>query len=485
MNPNSKPDWFKIFDTNLKEAVGVKNTKEYGDQNEFDKIDTEVQKTLDNANFDYKNEKNIDNVYGQSFLMGYYTEMKDPKNAEKTVDELKDIVLKNMVKDVTYYNTKASFGVKDIGYTKDVVGGGDPVAPKGKHKSSGYGDMPKAKTVKEGLNESYDDMYGVDGEDENEAIRDKQNKTTYSIYLGHEIIYTSLPIERLKSVLYSLENDLGEDLEDFMVRKNGTNIVKPANELGWDLSNIKSFDNIPSLKNKIDNIANSVEEGMGKVKELIRHEIVRANGKKEIVNLDKKFNKEGPFKDAEYHLVLAKGDKISPTKEGNKSLNEAAKKSNVHKRIQELEKQNEVLALESKIAALGEAINELNEKLTLMETEEMKELIDPRKKGEIQKDIKVLEKYKMTCEKKLGKGKKTVVDEVVTGENPYFDTDPSDGDADEVENSRYGAENYYDKGKKAFEEGDLEKAQEYYEYALNFGSNIGWDERELPPYETL
>jgi hypothetical protein len=241
INPNSKPDWFKIFDTNLKEAVGVKNTKEYGDQNEFEKIDAEVQKTLDNANFDYKDEKNIDNVYGQSFLMGYYTEMKDPKNADKTVDELKDIVLKNMVKDVTYYNTKASFGVKDIGYTKDVVGGGDPVASKGKYKSSGYGDMPKAKTVKEGLNE--------------------------------------------------------------------------------------------------------------------------------------------------------------------------AKKTTVQTRIKDLEKQNEVLALESKIAALDEAISELKEKLALTETDEMKELIDPKKIGEIKKDIKILEKYKMTCEKKLGKGKpKPVVD---------------------------------------------------------------------------
>jgi len=155
LNPNSKPDWFKIFDTNLREAVGVKNTKEYGDQNEFEKVDKEVQDALDH-NFDNKDEKNIDNVYGQSFLMGYYTEMKDPKNADKTVDELKQIVLKNMVKDVTYYNTKASFGVKDIGYTKDVVGGGDPVAPKGKYKSSGYGDMPKAKVVKEGINESMD-----------------------------------------------------------------------------------------------------------------------------------------------------------------------------------------------------------------------------------------------------------------------------------------------------------------------------------------
>lgn len=248
IDPNSKPDWFKIFDTNLKEAVGVKNTKEYGDQNEFEKVDKEVQDALDH-NFDNKDEKNIDNVYGQSFLMGYYTEMKDPKNADKTVDELKQIVLKNMVKDVTYYNTKASFGVKDIGYTKDVVGGGDPVEPKGKYKSSGYGDMPKAKVVKEGLNE--------------------------------------------------------------------------------------------------------------------------------------------------------------------------AKKPNIHTRIKDLEKQNEVLALESKITALEEAINELNQKVSLSESDDLAEMMDPKKITELKKDIKVLEKYKVTCEKKLSKlgGKKAVVDNEEIKEN--------------------------------------------------------------------
>jgi tetratricopeptide (TPR) repeat protein len=74
--------------------------------------------------------------------------------------------------------------------------------------------------------------------------------------------------------------------------------------------------------------------------------------------------------------------------------------------------------------------------------------------------------------------------ESVMGENPYFDTDPSDGDADHDDNMKYGAENYWDKGKKAFEEGDLEKAQEYYEQALEFGSWLGWTERELPPYKS-
>jgi len=388
MNPNSKPDWFKIFDTNLKEAVGVKNTKEYGNQNEFDKIDTEVQKTLDNANFNYKNEKNIDNVYGQSFLMGYYTEMKDPKNADKTVDELKQIVLKNMVKDVTYYNTKTSFGVKDIGYTKDVVGGGDSVAPKGKYKSSGYGDMPKAKVVKEGM-----------------------------------------------------ENQDG----DYICWNAGSNIydiAKYNSNISWH---------------------NDKDVFRGSLKDCERYK----------EEMEQKSFEKNNFDD-DYFL--------------RKDLNEAkSKKSNIHTRIKDLEKQNEVLALESKITALDEAISELTQKVSLSESDDLAEMMDPKKINELKKDIKQLEKYKMQCEKKLSKlgGKKEIVDEVVTGENPYFDTDPSDGDADEVENSRYGAENYYDKGKKAFEEGDLEKAQEYYEYALNFGSNIGWDERELPPYETL
>jgi len=138
-----QPNWFKIFNENLAEAVGVKDKKEYGDQNSFEKINKETEETLKKANYDNADPKNIDNVYGQSFLLGYYTEMKDPKNADKTVDELKAIVLKNMDKDINYYHTESSFGVKGIGYTKEAPGLGEPKAPKGKYKSSGYGDLDK------------------------------------------------------------------------------------------------------------------------------------------------------------------------------------------------------------------------------------------------------------------------------------------------------------------------------------------------------
>jgi hypothetical protein len=137
-----QPDWFKIFNKKIEEAVGVKDKKEYGDQNTFDKIDKDVQADLDH-NFDNKDPKNIDNLYGQSFLLGYLTEMGDPKNAKKTVDELKAIVAKNMAKDINYYHTNASFGIKGIGYKIEAPGLGEPKAPKGKYKSSGYGDLDK------------------------------------------------------------------------------------------------------------------------------------------------------------------------------------------------------------------------------------------------------------------------------------------------------------------------------------------------------
>jgi hypothetical protein len=204
----SRKDWQAIFDTNLKEAVGVKNTKEYGDQNEFEKPAPEVAKDLANQ-FDNNNPDNIDNVYGQSFLMGFYTEMQDEKNKDKSVYELKQIVLKNMVKNINYYATEASFGVKGIGYTKDFVGGGEPVAPKGKYKSSGYGDMPKA--VKEGLNEA-----------KRPSISDhikEVEKTSQAVALEAKLTAIDEAIEKRKSKLALAESEeLAEMIDQSMVK---------------------------------------------------------------------------------------------------------------------------------------------------------------------------------------------------------------------------------------------------------------------------
>jgi len=100
------------------------------------KTDTDVL-AKETAGYDYKDKKNYDNVYGQEFLVGYYTEMKDPKNTEKSVDELKKIVAKNLESDSSYYVKKGQFGVKDLGYTDTHPGLGPTKEVKGKYKSSG------------------------------------------------------------------------------------------------------------------------------------------------------------------------------------------------------------------------------------------------------------------------------------------------------------------------------------------------------------
>lgn len=68
-------------------------------------------------------------------------------------------------------------------------------------------------------------------------------------------------------------------------------------------------------------------------------------------------------------------------------------------------------------------------------------------------------------------------------ENPYFDSDPSDGDIDHDDETYHKANILYDKGLEAYSEGDLLKADRYYKEALKAGSWLGWTEKDLPPYE--
>jgi hypothetical protein len=111
------------------------------------------KEVLDNQkhNFDYKDDKNYDNLFGQEFLQGYYTEMKEAANADKDVEELRAIVAKNLAKDKQYYLKNGQFGVKGLGYTTEAPGLGAPKEPKGKFASSGYGDIPKTKDLKESV----------------------------------------------------------------------------------------------------------------------------------------------------------------------------------------------------------------------------------------------------------------------------------------------------------------------------------------------
>ena len=121
---NTEPNWFNIFKENVNEAKATEK-----------KVTKEVS-ALEEKNFDYKDDKNIDNLIGGEVLTGFYAEMKDPKNLEKTVEEVRAIVIKNLSKDALYYVKDGQFGVKGLGYTE-----AEQKEAKGKYKASGYGDI--------------------------------------------------------------------------------------------------------------------------------------------------------------------------------------------------------------------------------------------------------------------------------------------------------------------------------------------------------
>lgn len=203
---NKIPDWFSIFKDNidtLKEEKAVKAEE---------KKPTKDVTDMETRGFDYKDPKNVDNVYGQEFLVGYYAEIKDPKNEKKTVDELKAIVAKNLAKDNQHYIKDGQFGEKGLGYTVDAPALGEPKEIKsGKYKSSG---MEPVK-LKESMNDN----------DDTSAQRATRTETARLYDLGAEA--------------YRKGNK--ESAQHYYAQA-----LKVGASLGWDENNLPSYESNPA-----------------------------------------------------------------------------------------------------------------------------------------------------------------------------------------------------------------------------------------------
>ena len=126
------------------QAKDLKILKEAKEAKAEEKETTKEVTDMATRGYDYKDTKNYDNVFGQEFLKGFYTEMQDPKNEDKTVEELRAIVAKNLAKDLSHYVKDGQFGIKGVGYTTEAPGLGESKPITGPHKSSGYGDLKES-----------------------------------------------------------------------------------------------------------------------------------------------------------------------------------------------------------------------------------------------------------------------------------------------------------------------------------------------------
>ena len=89
-----KEGFENAFENFLKEAAEVKAEEK--------KVSKEVEEDQSRG-YDTADKKDPNNMIFGQIQMGYYCELKNPKNADKTEQEIKDIVFKNLEKDPIYY----------------------------------------------------------------------------------------------------------------------------------------------------------------------------------------------------------------------------------------------------------------------------------------------------------------------------------------------------------------------------------------------
>tara|TARA_R110000803_G_scaffold99129_1_gene167175 strand:- start:2276 stop:3442 length:1167 start_codon:yes stop_codon:yes gene_type:complete len=133
-----KPDWFKVFDDNMN-LISEEEAKA---------IEKKVTKGVTNLQapdkgYDYKDDKMLNNVSGEQFRQGYFTELTDVANKDKTKEELIDLVIKNIDKNPLYYIEEAQFGIKGIGYTEEAPALGKGKMVKDSGVGGGYGEATK------------------------------------------------------------------------------------------------------------------------------------------------------------------------------------------------------------------------------------------------------------------------------------------------------------------------------------------------------
>ena len=398
---SSKKESFEVaFENFLAEAK-----KEHFDDEkaELKKTSKQVEEDAE-KNFDYEDKKNPDNLIFDQIMKGYYTEMKDPKNESKTMEQLKAIVIKNLEKNPTYYTEKGQFGVKDLGYTMDAPGLGEPKEPKGKYKSSGYGNL------NEGI-ESHSFKVG-------DKVRfDGSIATIVNIGGGYAQLdwndeFIEVSVKRLKPIQESIN-------EETQIRKVVRSIINEELEEGYgDIFEDKDDDGFDEIWEKFKK---DLRKRMGQPEspknesktKFVSHYAPgdKFEGKeiKSIKLIDKKKEMYTiTFVDGETQNVQAgRGMKFSE-KKIFESLNESKIRTvireNVHKELAEINKLAEYEIFESKLEKIAELIEKKSARLNrLDEDEDLKALTDKKKVKELQKDIKKLEKAKAKIEKALAK----------------------------------------------------------------------------------
>lgn len=374
---------------------------------------------IQSHNYDYKDKTNLDNQIGQEVLNGLYFEGRE--NPDKTLDELRKIVAKNLAKDGQYYMKNAAFGVKGLGYQQTEV---EEVA--GKYASSGYSDklkkMVKESLVKEEEGKDYTKLTSVGVETLKKVLQavDKINIQVgpmSSTEVKNEadllrVLMGELMFKQVRPGVYKLVGpndskvtmgkgslDEASDFEDKMAqlrmlqmqKKSGVapdqKVINKKQTLTQKLNMLKKayFDLISAMEKEtdlefavsgdwyqeqLDDLENSIGDLETKIQSI--------NENMEVVGMGE-----------------AEVEKAEP-----KAEKKAVKKESLDTELAEIDTQAGIVAMEAKLDKISEMISTKMERLSMIEEDaNLAELVDKGKMKAMQKEIKVLEKAKAKMEK--------------------------------------------------------------------------------------
>ena len=407
-------------------AVEKKTTKEVED--------------IQDHNYDYKNKTNLDNQIGQEVLNGLYFEGKE--NPDKTLEELRKIVEKNLAKDGQYYMKNAAFGVKGLGYQETKM---EEVS--GKYASSGYSDKLK-KMVKESLvkEEEFpttpvEKLPFVSAEKLKKVL---QVLGKISIQVGPmsstevkteadlvRVLMGELRFKQVRPGVYLLQGpndstvtmgkgslDEDSDFEEKMAqlrmlqmqKKQGTapdqKVINKKQTLTQKLNMLKKayFDLVSAMEaesdlefaasgdwyqEQLDDLENSIGDLESKIQSI--------NENMEVVGMEE--------------AEVEKKEEAEPKPEKKK-----VKKESLDADLAEIDNQARVVAMEAKLDKVSEMISTKMERLKMIgEDANLAELVDKGKMKEMQKEIKILEKVEAKMMKEYEKmtGGKSYTKEIV------------------------------------------------------------------------
>jgi hypothetical protein len=431
--PRKKESYETAFEDFLAEAR-KKVAEDEKVKAEEKKVSKPVEEDLSH-NFDYTDEKNPDNMIFGQIMMGYYAEMKDPKNSEKTMQELKDMVFKNLAKDPIYYTKNAQFGVKDLGYTDEATALGEPKEAKGKYKSSGYGD----------LNENL-----------KSDVKKEFEKKSEKKFTDEEI---KAKLKKKREEELKRRKEAGEPLEEIKLREVIREMIDAELEEAYQLKNI-NLKATPKDREERDPqdfftvyLKQSTEDLLKKNQHLrvlkdpqnpdnikgvaIRSRFIAPQNLKKIpydinpmfINFLNTANNIG----GEVSLPTREGvmdtytllNNVNVGRDGRLSFKIPNPKAmpkmeglmeGIEKDLADINKEAEHEVLQSKLDKIDALIDSKKSKLSkLDEDEDMKALTDKKKVKELEKDIKKLEQARAKVEKMVSKfkGKKSTSKEVI------------------------------------------------------------------------